>query len=331
MQEESAPWQITRLRGEFAIAWYETREDGTRHRSRHSLGTADPIEAKSLARTFWRSRSAGGYGTTGQIVEAWISTHGHLAAAARNRDAWKAAKPFWSGLRPATIDEQVCRAYLLRRARAVRTVRYEIEIIRRAYKWAHEAGNVAAVPRFWFPPLPDREVRALTKQQFRSFLDACHAPHVRLFCQLAVATGGRATAILELCWDQIDFGRRLVMLNRPGRVQSHKRRATVPMNDQLFTALMDARAGAVSEYVIEHGGGQIGSIKKGLRLTSERAGLKVTAHMFRHSAAVWMAEAGRPMAEIAQYLGHEDTRTTERVYARFSPDFLRGAAKALEW
>jgi integrase len=46
--------------------------------------------------------------------------------------------------------------------------------------------------------------------------------------------------------------------------------------------------------------------------------------------AVWMAEAGTPMSEIAQYLGHRTTAITERVYARYSPEYLKGAAKALE-
>mgnify|MGYP006423973977 CR=1 FL=1 len=36
------------------------------------------------------------------------------------------------------------------------------------------------------------------------------------------------------------------------------------------------------------------------------------------------------MSEISQYLGHSSTRETERTYARFSPDHLRGAAEALE-
>jgi integrase len=43
-----------------------------------------------------------------------------------------------------------------------------------------------------------------------------------------------------------------------------------------------------------------------------------------------MAEGGVPMSEIAQYLGHSSTRVTETVYARYSPTYLRGAAKALE-
>ena len=57
--------------------------------------------------------------------------------------------------------------------------------------------------------------------------------------------------------------------------------------------------------------------------------MKATPHMLRHSAAVWMAEAGQPMHVIAQYLGHTDSRITQRVYARFSPTLLRGASEAL--
>jgi integrase len=36
------------------------------------------------------------------------------------------------------------------------------------------------------------------------------------------------------------------------------------------------------------------------------------------------------MSEISQYLGHSSTSVTERVYARYSPDYLRRAATALE-
>ena len=39
-----------------------------------------------------------------------------------------------------------------------------------------------------------------------------------------------------------------------------------------------------------------------------------------------MAEAGVPMAKIAQYMGHSDSRITERVYARFAPEHLKDAA-----
>ena len=37
------------------------------------------------------------------------------------------------------------------------------------------------------------------------------------------------------------------------------------------------------------------------------------------------------MSEIAQLLGHSDSQITERVYAKFSPTYLRKAAEALEF
>jgi site-specific recombinase XerD len=51
--------------------------------------------------------------------------------------------------------------------------------------------------------------------------------------------------------------------------------------------------------------------------------------MLRHSAAVWLAEDGHDMHEISQYLGHDDVKTTTRVYARFSPTHLRKLADSL--
>jgi integrase len=43
-----------------------------------------------------------------------------------------------------------------------------------------------------------------------------------------------------------------------------------------------------------------------------------------------MAQNGVNLGKIAEMLGHADSRTTERVYKRFTPDFLRDAANALE-
>ena len=45
---------------------------------------------------------------------------------------------------------------------------------------------------------------------------------------------------------------------------------------------------------------------------------------------MWLAEAGVSMDEIAQYLGHGDIATTRKVYAKFSPGYLRDAASHLE-
>ena len=43
-----------------------------------------------------------------------------------------------------------------------------------------------------------------------------------------------------------------------------------------------------------------------------------------------MAEAGVPVSEVAQYLGHTNKRITESTSARYSPEYLKGAARALD-
>jgi integrase len=56
-----------------------------------------------------------------------------------------------------------------------------------------------------------------------------------------------------------------------------------------------------------------------------------TPYTLRHTGAVWRAEDGVPMAEIAQLMGHDDDRTTQKHYARFTPSYLRKAANAGAW
>lgn len=104
------------------------------------------------------------------------------------------------------------------------------------------------------------------------------------------------------------------------------------MNSTARAALAESYKGRTSAFVIEWAGERVGSVRKGIRSAAVCAGLPwVTAHVFRHSAACFMAEDGVPMAEIAQYLGHSDSRLTEIVYARFNPTHLRKAASALEF
>lgn len=145
-----------------------------------------------------------------------------------------------------------------------------------------------------------------------------------------LSTAARVTAVLELTWDRVDFERRQINL-RTGDGQ-RKGRAIVPMTESLYAALLNARKAALSDYVVEWSGGSVKSIKKGFKAAAVAAGLPdVSPHVLRHTAAVHMAEASISMEEIAQFLGHSDSRITASVYARYSPEHLRKAASALEF
>jgi integrase len=104
----------------------------------------------------------------------------------------------------------------------------------------------------------------------------------------------------------------------------------VPLNAEAMAALQLAYEGRQSEYIIERGAEPIKSIKKAFQAASERSGIKVTPYMLRHTGAVWAAEAGVSMHVLAQYMGHDDDSTTQKHYARFSPDYLRTVSDAVQ-
>jgi integrase len=156
-------------------------------------------------------------------------------------------------------------------------------------------------------------------------------PHVRLFIILAVTTGARMSALLDLRWEQVDFKHRTINFNAPSREQTNKRRPEVPINGRAYEALEEAARGALTDQVIEWDGKQVRSIKKAIRMAARRSAIPCSPHVFRHTAGVWMAQADVPMQKISQFLGHTSTRVTERTYARYSPSFMKDAAAALEF
>ena len=118
----------------------------------------------------------------------------------------------------------------------------------------------------------------------------------------------------------------------PEQAQTSKGRAVVPMNETARAALQEAKAGAVTDHVIEWAGEKVSDVKRSVSTAFTKAGLKKKgdgAHVLRHTAAVFMAEDGVRMEEIAQFLGHSNVATTYRIYARFSPDYLQKAANSL--
>ena len=268
--------------------------------------------------------------TAAEIFVAYADDRRDRTTHARMLDAWKRLEEHFGYLRPDQITRMTCRSYTAARRRddvSDGTIIKELATLRAALRW-HDAGTPA---QFEMPSAPAPRDRFLTKGEFVKLRDACGGPHVRLFVILALSTAGRQSAILELTWDRVDFERGLIALALPDSHGRKKGRATVPMTDMARQALEEAKRGALTDHVIEYAEKPVRSIKKGFSNACRRAGLgNVTPHTLRHTAAVWMAEAGRPMTEIASYLGHSDSHITERVYAKYSPDYLRNAAAALD-
>lgn len=310
---------VQRFRGGYAMVWRD--EAGSRHR--RSLYSNDRATAEAEARQLWVKADERPW-TVGRVIEGYIDdlAKNDPPSLQRRRDAWKAMRSFWEEVDPDCIDEEMCKDYREDRPVSDATARYELLMLSTALNWAVNKGHVSTRKQVWLPAKDEYEIRYLEREAFERFFEAVKAPHARLYVLLAIYTIARPAAILELEWAQVDFERRLIRLNPPGRRQTAKKRPVVPINDELYEALVEAHAARQSSHIIERGAEPIRSIKKAFQAASERSGVKATPYTLRHTGAVWAAEAGVTMAELAQLMGHDDDRTTQKHYARFSPDYL---------
>jgi len=327
--------RIVEYRGKWCAEFRDTA--GKRHRT--SLGNLDavPENRPAAERAFndlARELAKPASDALGDIMKAYLADKkgddNRQGAVAYDRleYAWKALKPFWANLLPEHITREKCREYVTQRRDAGRqdgTIRRELNALAAAVRWAGKDGV------FELPAPPEAKDRWLTRAEFDRLMAAAISPHLQVFLHLAIATGARKEAILDLTWPQVRWEQNQIWL---GVKANGKNRATVPMTKTLRAVLQRAHETRSKdcEFVIQYKGQRVKNIRKAFELAVERAklGPDVTPHVLRHTAAVWMAGAGVSMPKIAQFLGHTDSRITEKVYARFAPDHLADAADALD-
>ena len=230
---------------------------------------------------------------------------------------------------------------------------------------AYREGEITSVPRILLSLAPEAEPRErlLTIDEAKALFTAATEPHQILYLMLAFATAARPTAILELTTFQVDCDARLIRFNPAGRVQNKKRRPILPICDALLPWLRGLPAGPVVQYrgkplagtkmlfrhltnrvahKIRHEAASAASthrrashrseawrvIEEGRRRSAEI--MEVTAYTIRHTVAAEMRKRGVPVWEVAGFLGHSSGYKTTERYAKFGPDHLAGAVKAID-
>lgn len=190
--------------------------------------------------------------------------------------------------------------------------------------------EVTKVPFIELPPIGDPYPHISQLQQMANFLNAIPATshHIWLYCMIRLCTDCRGDAARDLRPGQIDAQAKLVQLNPPGRKQTKKYRPVVPLIPTLEAVL--ARESPKDTYVNWHKK-PIGSIKNSWRKIRNNAGLPrwFAPKVIRHTVATEMRRRGVPAWEVSGQIGHRKAGTSE-IYAKFDPDYLGKAAKALE-
>ena len=314
--------------------WYlEWREGGQKRR--RATGTADLGEARQRARELIlagveiRDAAPDEIALADVLARYWLQ-HGH---ALPSRDTQKRAIALWGefwgrqAVSACTVAQQERFVrWLAQKGLSDGYLRRVLGVGKAALNRAWKRGEVQQVPFIDLPPMGEPYPETATREQLVALLNAPMPDHLRTYCLIRLATGCRGDAALDLQPFQIDRRHRLVKLNPPGRRQTKKYRATVPLTSMLDRHL----AGIQAPYFVHWQGRKVASVKTTWRKVVKAAGLPgFPPKVLRHTVATELRRRGVPAWEVQGLLGHRTAGTTE-IYAKFDPDYLGRAREALE-
>ena len=272
--------------------------------------------------------------TVSNLLDAYLADRKGVVASYDS--LFHASKPLKEHYKcqPRHITPLMNKQYISKRRKQGRsdgTIIKELGTLRSALSYGVKNDWIEKAPFIKRPPQPQSRDRWLTEDEVSKLLAACRSPHIKLFINLAVKTGARMTAILELTWDRVSFDKNIIFYPLPDKDHGKKRRAIVPMSPLLRKELLDAYEARLTNWVIEYHGKPIGNPSEAFNAAVKLANIeKCTIHDLRRTCATWLVQKGIPISEIARMLGDTEAMI-RKVYGHHSPDYLRNAAEALDW
>lgn len=190
----------------------------------------------------------------------------------------------------------------------------------------------------WFTYNPAKGIRPIsikdkkrryvpTKDDVQKVLDRA-SPRQKVYLLVVIHTLGRSSSVNNLCWSDI-YEDHLVLRTRKAK-NSNEKEIQVPMNAVLREAL--SKIPRTGEYVFMNAktGRQYDYRDKLVPGLCQKAGVpRFTLHCLRHFGASMLDNAGVPLCDIQELLGHEQATTTA-IYLRSLRGSTKEAVKKLE-
>ena len=315
--------------------WFDPDARQTR---RASLGTDDFAEA-CVALAAWVTQHIPGRHedardtTLARVFVRYQQQHGrHIVGAdAQRRSLAVVLRHIPEGMAVAefTLDAQRQAVLAMQRGNyGAGTIKRAIGAAKAAVNWAWNNGELdRPIPFLKVGEGQGRE-RVLSVAELAQLWSVGMPDHVRAFLATLIATAARPEAALQLTRFQCDLERGVINLNPPGRVQTKKRRPTLPM-PAWFRPWVEAAEG----HIVAYRGKPVAKIAGAFQTMRDAAGFgfDVTAYTIRHTVATELMARGVPELEIAAILGHRmpNSRTTGR-YLHVAPERLASARAALD-
>lgn len=314
--------------------WYDA---ATRQTRRASLGTVDLQEGKLKLFEWYAAHGRVGRQSAQDtplelvLVRYWEKVGKALAS----RETAKAALGYWSDFFPgATVSEVTedrliaFREWLTEAGKSDGYIKRIFGVGASALNRAAKHGEISAAPYISLgEDAPPRD-RVLTLAESCALWLATELPHERMMLALLYGTLARPEAALALRREYVDFDRRLLTQNPPGRKQTKKYRPVVPVASFLLPWLEAAPGGPL----VAWRGKPIASFKTAWRGLRKKAwlGPDVVPKTIRHTMATELRAQGVPEAEIQGFLGHRAYGGKTEVYAKYRPDYLGEATQAID-
>lgn len=269
------------------------------------------------------------------MLESYYERHAKsLPSAERINIAINHLSKFYGAATVSAVNARTHERYIAqcrKEGKADGTINRHLGALRAGLRFAVRSGDLATAPHVPGLREPPPRAHVLNRRQVAALLRAARAlghDHVALFVRLAVYTGARRSAILQLTWDRVDLKAGTVDYRLPGVAHSRKRRAVTGLPRRLLSSLRRLRARQDGSHVIQWRGKPVASIRRAFRETATAAKLPhVTPHVLKHTAVSWALRVASPW--VVSGMTATSVRTLQAVYGKHMVDDLKAAAEAM--
>ena len=323
--------------------------DGKTHRPKvdgaSKTEAADKLRAK--VRELRRGVKTDGTLTVQQCCESWLSI-GLSAKAPKTVSTYREAlapvlaiigsRPL-AKLTPGDVERALQQIAKTRSTRTVQIAANSLErAVQRAVRQRQVADNVVALADRPEGQAPGRESKAMTREVLELLLTKCETDGaVGMYAIVAAMTGCRPEELQALTWSHVDRANGVIAVwksdRHGGDTKTTKSRRTLRISQRAVQALErrqeqqeQDRANAADMWpetglVFTTSVGTMldpHNVRRDFRKLCRDAGLpgNWSPRELRHTFVSIMSEAGVPLEQIADLVGHANTVTTSRVYRK---------------
>ncbi len=214
------------------------------------------------------------------------------------------------------------------RMRTAAAINRPLAVLRHLFRLAAEEWGQAIVPpRIRLEKEPQGRLRYLDRERGEHvrLLDAVTAsrnPDLADLVVMALYTGARRSELFGLTWERVDRSRGVI------RFEETKggRRREVPYGKRVEEVLARRQRGSGRVFASSNWNTYRSAFERALH-HAKLDDFKF--HDLRHTYASWLVQAGRPILEVKDLLGHASLTMTMR-YAHLAPERLRAAVAVLD-